>query len=102
MRDGTPVAVFVTLELAFRLPMSYPVPAGLALPATPATDDEFFKGASSETPGLVLPKLLKNAAPPVPREAMNAKIQGTVEVEMVVGTDGNVLRSRIKRSLDTK
>ncbi len=101
MRDGTPVAVFVTLELAYRLPMSYPVPAGLALPPTPATDDEFLKGAfSAGTPGLVSPKLLATRQPRYTSDAMRAKIQGVVEVEAVVGIDGTIVRSRIKRSLD--
>ena len=100
-RDGKAVPVIVTLELQYRLPMSYPVPAGLAVPPAPTTDDEFLNGAfSSGTPGLVLPKLVATRHPRYTSDAMRAKIQGLVEVEAVVGIDGTIVRSRIKRSLD--
>jgi protein TonB len=31
---------------------------------------------------------------------MRAKVQGSVEIEIVVGTDGTVQRARVTRSLD--
>ena len=101
-RDGRPVPVIVTIELAYKVADNR-LPTPLALPPTPAGDDEFLKGAySSETAGLVLPKLLASRNPHYTSAAMRAKIKGVAEVEAVVGIDGSVLRSRIKRSVDNQ
>ena len=102
MREGTPVPVIVTLELAYRLPMSYPRSGrNSRRHQPPRQDDEFLKGAySAGTPGLVSPNLLATSQPRYTSDAMRAKIQGVVEVEAVVGTDGTVVRHAIKRSLD--
>jgi TonB family protein len=63
---------------------------------------EFRRGAlPTSTPGLMLPRVQRDVRPNYTSEAMRQKVQGTVEVEVIVGTDGTVTRARITRSLDS-
>ena len=65
------------------------------------TDAEFLKGAHLATdPGVERPKVTLDAVPKYTSEAMRAKIQGRVEVQLVVGVDGKVQRARVTESLD--
>ena len=57
-------------------------------------------GYASETPGLSSPVVLRQPKPSYTAEAMREKIQGTVVVEAVVGTDGRVRDARVTKSLD--
>jgi TonB family protein len=58
---------------------------------------------SSKTPGLVQPKLLGQMTfARYTDEAFRARIQGVVEVGLVIMEDGSIGRARITRSLDTK
>jgi TonB family protein len=50
--------------------------------------------------GVVSPAILKEAKPRYTAEAMKAKIQGWVEVEAVIETDGTVGEVRVTKSLD--
>jgi TonB family protein len=52
------------------------------------------------TPGLTQPVAVRRPRPGYTPEAMRAKIQGTVTVEAVVGTDGRVRDARVIKSLD--
>jgi len=52
------------------------------------------------TPGVTIPRLLKDVKPQYTADAMRAKIQGSVMVECVVLTDGTVGDVRVIRSLD--
>jgi len=52
--------------------------------------------------GITAPKIIKSARPNYPPEAMRAKIQGRVQMEMVVQADGTVGEVRVVRSLDRK
>ena len=52
--------------------------------------------------GMTAPKIIKNARPNYPPEAMRAKIQGRVQMEIVVQADGTVGEVRVVRSLDRK
>lgn len=52
------------------------------------------------TLGVTLPKLVRERKPFYPAEAMSAKIQGSVVLEAVVLSDGNVGEVRVMRSLD--
>ena len=82
-----------------RLTGAYYFQAGKLL--TPA-DIEFLKGAySQDTKGLVAPKAIGQAKPNYTSQAMKEKLQGQVEVQMIVGTDGKVVRARVIQSLDT-
>jgi TonB family protein len=54
------------------------------------------------TPGLVSPEIVFEKKPEYTSDAMRAKVQGMVEVEAVVNTDGSVGQVRIVRSLDDR
>ena len=82
MKDGQPVRVRVQLVLEFRL-------------------RDFAEGAHlSSEPGVVPPALVTLVDPMYTAEAMRMKLQGSVDVEVVVGPDGSVARARVARSLD--
>jgi protein TonB len=51
---------------------------------------------------MTAPKLTKSARPNYPAEAMRAKVEGTVKMEMIVQADGTVGEVRVVRSLDRK
>ena len=53
------------------------------------------------SPGVTIPRILKEARPQYTSDAMRAKIQGSVVLECVVQTDGTVGDVRVIRSLDT-
>jgi periplasmic protein TonB len=52
--------------------------------------------------GITAPKIIKSARPNYPPEAMRAKIQGRVKMELVVQADGTVGEVRVVRSVDRK
>jgi len=52
--------------------------------------------------GITLPEVVKEVKPKYTREAMQAKIQGTVWLECVVNENGDVSDVQITRSLDTE
>ena len=52
------------------------------------------------SPGVTIPRLLKDVKPQYTSDAMRAKIQGSVMLECVVLTDGTVGDVRVIRSLD--
>jgi TonB family protein len=63
--------------------------------------DEFLKGTvAQDMPGLTQPVLTKEVKPKYTPDAMRAKIQGRVKIQMVVATDGTVDRARVVESLD--
>jgi TonB family protein len=64
-------------------------------------EDEFAKGTVPEnTGGLTKPVARQKPLPKYTPGAMRQKIQGDVLVDVVVGTDGTVMRARIAQSLD--
>lgn len=74
---------------------------GQTEPSAAATPEEFGKGAyTSDTPRLVLPKVIAMVNPRYTSEAMRAKIQGGVIIEAVIEADGTVGETRILQSLD--
>lgn len=48
---------------------------------------------------ITMPQVLKEQKPEYSSEAMRARIQGSVEVEAVVDTDGNIADARVVRAL---
>ncbi len=84
-----PVACLVVFELQF-------TPG----PPTPIAAGQF--GAGAYRPGNGVTNPLRNGAvtPRYTKAAMDQKIEGTVELEAVVGSDGAVTDVRIVRSLD--
>lgn len=66
----------------------------------PGTGGGFGGGAYRPGNGVENPVRLREQKPQYTPEAMRAKIQGTVELEAVIGTDGKVTEVRVIRSLD--
>jgi protein TonB len=112
-REGRPVRAVVTLILDFRLPLSVRTVGGQTSrpasapprdpgPVSPSQEDlEFRQGALGVgTPGLTPARSINIGTPRYTAAAMRAKVQGSVEIEIVVGTDGTVQRARVTRSLD--
>ena len=63
--------------------------------------DGFAEGAYGlDTPGLIAPLLRTHVDPKYTSDAMRAKIQGDVIVEIVVNADGDVSKARVATSLD--
>jgi TonB family protein len=90
-RDGKPVPVKVALEMRFRLYER----------SISAVDPEFGKGAYRVgTPGLVAAKTVKSTKPKYTPEAMSKRIEGKVNLEVVVAADGSVSDARVTKSLD--
>ena len=52
------------------------------------------------TPGLTPPRVVREAKPAYTSSAMQRKIQGNVDLEVVIGPDGAVSHARIAASLD--
>jgi periplasmic protein TonB len=52
--------------------------------------------------GITPPRMIKSARPNYPAEAMRAKVEGRVKMEIVVQADGTVGEVRVVRSLDRK
>jgi len=92
----------VRRSLAFVVALLVAVPlAAQQTPAQKAVEDaEFLKGAYLPGNGVQYPVLLRDSKPKYTSEAMREKLQGTVEVQAVVGVDGRVERARIIQSLD--
>ena len=77
--------------------------AAAASATQPAPDSPWPPaGVLRPGPGITPPKLTKSARPNYPPEAMRAKVQGRVMMEMVVQADGTVGEVRVVRSLDRK
>ncbi|RPJ64363.1 MAG: TonB family protein [Acidobacteria bacterium] len=96
-------------KLPITMPGVFPSGTGLAreaiaprLDARPAqATPSFAPGAARRgEPGLTLPRVLREKKPTYTKEAMKAKLQGTVAMELVVQADGAVGDVRVLRSLD--
>jgi protein TonB len=66
----------------------------------PGTGGGFGGGAYRPGNGIDNPIRIREVKPQYTPEAMRAKIQGTVELEAVIGPDGKVTDVRVTRSLD--
>ena len=97
---GRAVPVSVTIILEFRLEPSKTLAKAFE-PVNIVANDDFYQDAySAQHPALLQPAIVRTTQPKYTPEAMRAKLQGTVEVEAVVGTDGRVMRTRVVKSLD--
>jgi TonB family protein len=85
----------VALADGQQAPATSATPPALEIPWPPA-------GVLRPGPGIIPPKLTKSARPNYPPEAMRAKVQGRVKMEMVVQADGTVGEVRVVSSLDRK
>lgn len=66
----------------------------------PGTGGGFGGGAYRPGNGVENPIRIREVKPQYTPEAMRAKIQGTVELEAIIGPDGKVTEVRVIRSLD--
>lgn len=66
----------------------------------PGTGGGFGGGAYRPGNGVESPIRIREVKPNFTPEAMRAKVQGTVELEVVVGPEGKVTDARVSRSLD--
>lgn len=100
--DGRRVPVIVTIILEFRLGPPSTLQNAVA-PATAIAGDDFYQDTHPlQDPKVVQPRVIRSVQPKYTSEAMRNKLQGTVEVEAVVGTDGRVMRARLKNSIDSR
>ena len=66
----------------------------------PGTGGGFGGGAYAPGNGVTSPSVLKEVKPTYTSEAMRAKIQGDVDLEVIVGVNGTVTDVRVTKSLD--
>lgn len=99
---GRPVPMLVTLALEFRLDNTKESPEAATVTYVPEPlADAFAKGAYwSGDVGVVAPQVLQAVEPKYTAQAMRDKLQGVVEVEVVVQPDGSVGNVRVLRSID--
>jgi beta-lactamase regulating signal transducer with metallopeptidase domain len=72
-------------------------PAEIQTPATPpAQEDDFTKGSYEPGNGVSWPVARKEVKPKYTPDAMRAKIQGTVNIEIIVAPDGTVSKARLQ------
>jgi protein TonB len=95
--NGQAVPVIMTVTVNFTL-----MENGLPVSREATHEDAIRRGTVSVMPGTargVMPRVIKEVRPVYPDIARNAGVQGTVEVEVTIGTDGLVKHARIVRSL---
>jgi TonB family protein len=71
-------------------------------PALPGTGGGFGAGAYRPGNGCVNPTLVRRVDPKYTPAAMRAKLEGDVEIQAVIQTDGTVGDMRVSRSLDAQ
>jgi TonB family protein len=99
--DRRAVPVMVTIILEFRLGSEPNPPQRLTQAVNVIAGDEFYKDAYPVGyPQLIAPFVRRSVQPKYTSDAMRAKLQGTVEVEVVIGPTGTVDRARVTKSLD--
>ena len=99
--SAQPVAVPMQLDRGSpQAPPRDPLPA--VSPAPSAEDEEFRRGALplGRGTGVRPPVVLREVKPAYTSRAMREKIQGAVELEIVIDADGRVNRARVIKSLD--
>ncbi|MEO6223929.1 MAG: energy transducer TonB, partial [Vicinamibacterales bacterium] len=70
---------------------------------TPRTDDSAAQVPYDfNAPGVETPTLMRATNPKYTPEGLRAKIEGVVELQVVVGADGRVQNARVTKSLDTE
>ncbi len=92
----------VRVEFVEGAPWTYDVKAagGFERAIRHDTQDGQDQIYAPDTPGLVLPTAVERANARYTAEALRRKIQGTVEVEVIVREDGSVGAVRVVKSLD--
>jgi TonB family protein len=103
---GKNVAAIVYARVVFYLKQPGSVEAKPFVEAglRPGPKESFPDGVyiPSKSNGVSWPMPIREARPKYTPQAMREKIQGAVELEIVVGADGQVAAARVVRSLDSK
>lgn len=106
--NGQPVPVMMTVTVNFRPDAQAqdraPAPVLEAIEVRPGGSQASRgrgrgAGAPEVTPNRRLPEIVKEVKPTYTEEAMRAKIEGTVEMKVRIGTDGRVADAWVVRSL---
>lgn len=84
--NGVPVPVIMTVTVNFTLQDS-------------AGQRAWISEDSRQAPQRRVPHLIKDVKPTYPAIARSAGIEGTVELEATIGTDGSVTNARVTRSI---
>jgi protein TonB len=87
LMNGVPVPVIMTVTVNFTPDDGAPA---VEAPVVQATE---------VTPSRPLPRVVKEVKPKYPDDARAAKVEGTVEVEVTIGTEGTVTGARVIRSV---
>lgn len=95
IRDGAVISGSFTREEADRIAAGFGAPGPAAAPGAAAREP-----VASTDPGVVMPAVLTDVRPHYTPAAMQAKIQGDVELALVVRADGSVSDVEVTRSLD--
>lgn len=96
-----PLTILSVMVLAGSTPQSTVSPnAGAASPQT-QVPTSFVRVYPSDTPQLVAPVAVHTAHPRYTPEALQAKVQGRIEMQVTVGADGRVRDAMITHGLDS-
>jgi TonB family protein len=99
---GRPAPIMITLLMTFRVDNTKVSPEVAPVAYVPEPlQDAFANGAYwPGDVGVVAPQVLRSVVPKYTAQAMRDKLQGVVEVEVVVQPDGSVSSVRVLRSID--
>jgi TonB family protein len=96
----------VNAELDAVLPFLVPVPTPIVVPAN-APDQEFSTTGAEHVPayspgknGVSFPQCIRCSDPPYSEQARRARLEGTVELQVVVGVDGRASNIVIVKGID--
>jgi TonB family protein len=100
--SGKPIPVIVQLTMDFKLDDRDGLPSvAMRAPVVADVPQDFRQDARIfGAAGVQSPVLAASVEPKYTSAAMLAKIQGTADVDIVIGLDGRVIRARLARSLD--
>ncbi len=94
---GQPVPVLARIILTFNLQEQLRPSV-----ATEVPPDFVLNAVSMDAVGLEAPMVKQRVEPKYTSKAMMERIQGTVDVDVLIGADGKVLRARVAKSLDPR
>jgi len=89
--------------MAVRVTVLVALAGALVAQGAPVVVTEGF-GAGAYRPGggVITPSLIRQVVPVYTAEGLRARIEGSVEIELVVNADGSVGDARVTKSLDSK
>jgi TonB family protein len=76
------------------------VPAGATKPVAQERAPSPLRVYSADTAGLQMPVATHTANPPYTAEALKARVEGTMAIEVTIGTNGRVLDALVTQGLN--